>query len=230
MTARQVIIPPTPSDTIGPEAPGPDATGRHPPSRSLRQQMRHNRRQLSIFQQHHAARRLYRRISRRDLFHGARHIAFYLANDGEISTRPLLQHAWRLGKICYLPVMHPLQPGRLLFVKVDPATRLYRNRWGIYQPRLQTALIRHPEQLDLVIVPLVAFDEQGGRVGMGKGYYDRCFDFRRERVGKPFLLGVAHEEQKVAGVIQPAPWDVLMDAVATPSAWYQCRPAFKPGG
>lgn len=190
-------------------------------ARSLRQQMRHRRRSLSLFEQHHAARLLRHRIAGRNLFHGAHHIAFYLPNDGEISLRPLLQHAWRLGKSCYLPVMHPLRPGHLLFVRVEPDTPLYRNRWGIWQPRPRRAVMRAPWQLDLVLVPLVAFDERGGRMGMGKGYYDRCFAFRRGRQGRPFLLGVAHEGQKVAAGIPAAPWDVFMDAVATPASWYQ---------
>lgn len=218
MTVRQL----TPSSTLAPVV-RPAPAGPHTASRALRQRIRQIRRNLSPFQQRHAARLLRQRISRRGLFQGVRHIAFYLPNDGEISTWPLLRHAWRQGKSCYLPVMHPLRPGHLMFIKVEPHTPLYRNRWGIHEPRIRTARLRKPQQLDLVLVPLVAFDELGGRVGMGKGYYDRSFSFRRDKRGRPLLLGVAHEEQKIAGNIQPAPWDVPMDAVVTPRAWYQRR-------
>lgn len=218
MTVRQL----TSSSTFTPVVRS-DSSGPQTASRSLRQQMRQIRRSLSPFQQRHAAHLLHQRICRHSLFQGVRHIAFYLPNDGEISPWPLLRYAWSQGKTCYLPVMHPLRPGYLLFVKVEPDTPLYRNRWGIHEPRPQAAKIRKPQQLDLVLVPLVAFDERGERVGMGKGYYDRCFSFRRGKQGKPLLLGIAHEEQKITGNIQPAPWDVPMDAVVTPRAWYHRR-------
>lgn len=221
MTARQLT-----SSSLLPCFSQAESSGPQTASRSLRQQMRQYRRQITPFQQRHAAYRLQHRISQHSIFQSAHHIAFYLPNDGEISTWPLLRQAWNLGKCCYLPVMHPLHPGRLLFVRTFAYTRLYRNRWGIHQPRPRTALLRAPDQLDLVLVPLVAFDETGGRIGMGKGYYDRCFSFRRRRQGRPFLLGVAHEEQKITDTITPAPWDVPMDAIATPHAWYQRRGMF----
>lgn len=218
MTVRQLTSSSNPTPVVRSDSSGPQTA-----SRALRHHARQIRRGLSPFQQRHAAHLLHQRICRHSIFQGARHIAFYLPNDGEISTWPLLREAWSQGKTCYLPIMHPLRPGHLLFVKVEPGTPLYRNRWGIHEPRPHASQIRQPQRLDLVLVPLVAFDEHGGRVGMGKGYYDRCFSFRHGNQGKPWLLGVAHEEQKILGNIQPAPWDVPMDAVVTPQAWYQRR-------
>ena len=91
MTVRQL----TPSSTLAPVV-RPAPAGPHTASRALRQRIRQIRRNLSPFQQRHAARLLRQRISRRGLFQGVRHIAFYLPNDGEISTWPLLRHAWLL--------------------------------------------------------------------------------------------------------------------------------------
>ena len=72
---------------------------------ALRRQLRQARRSLSPLQQQRAARALYRQLAQHPLFRRARHIAFYLPNDGEIDPRLLLREAQRRGKIAYLPVL-----------------------------------------------------------------------------------------------------------------------------
>ena len=78
-----------------------------------------------------------------------------------------------------------------------------------------------PWALDLVITPLVAFDAEGNRMGMGGGYYDRSFAWRkRRRIWRgPMLVGYAYELQKLNS-IRASDWDVPMDAVVTESALY----------
>ncbi len=71
----------------------------------LRRQMRQRRRSLTSGQQRSAAQQLLRRLARQPLFVRSRHIAFYIANDGEIDPRPLLERALAMGKHCYLPVL-----------------------------------------------------------------------------------------------------------------------------
>jgi 5-formyltetrahydrofolate cyclo-ligase len=73
-----------------------------------------------------------------------------------------------------------------------------------------------PDQLDLVIVPLVAFDKSGNRLGKGGGYFDRTFEFLNEapRPKKPFLCGIAYALQALPS-IEPEPWDVKLNAVIT---------------
>lgn len=103
----------------------------------------------------------------------------------------------------------------MVFVRVWPGSRLVVNRWGIAEPK---PALRHsisPRALDLVLMPLVGFDEAGHRIGMGKGFYDRTFAFRRNTRRRPALVGLAHECQKVAGGITPSAWDVALDALAT---------------
>lgn len=104
----------------------------------------------------------------------------------------------------------------MVFVRVRPGTRLVYNRWGIAEPK---PVLKHsisPRRLDLVLMPLVGFDEAGHRIGMGKGFYDRAFTFRHSKYRRPILTGLAHECQKVAGGITPSAWDVSLDALATP--------------
>jgi 5-formyltetrahydrofolate cyclo-ligase len=78
-----------------------------------------------------------------------------------------------------------------------------------------------PEALDLVLAPLVVFDPQRNRIGMGGGYYDRSFEFRKQ-AGRdaPILIGVAHELQKVEQLIAED-WDVRLDMVVTDGGIYK---------
>lgn len=187
----------------------------------LRQQMRAQRRSLTPVQQQHASQRLLRLLSRHPVFVSRRRIAFYLPSDGEISPLPLLEAALKAGKECYLPVLHPIRHNRLWFVRYRPGCKMVRNGYGIEEPH-GTHNPRVPAwSLDLVLMPLVAFDEQGGRLGMGGGYYDRSFAFKRQRPDRrsPLLLGLAHELQKVER-LSLASWDIPLAGIASDQRLY----------
>ncbi|MEX0739155.1 MAG: 5-formyltetrahydrofolate cyclo-ligase [Pseudohongiella sp.] len=204
-----------------PSSPDPIPT---PATRkALRQRLRRIRRQLSFSQQRNAARSLARQLLHAPAWQCARRIAFYQAVAGEIDPAPALRHAWRQGKACYLPVLHPFKPEHMLFVRVRPDDRLTRNRWGIPEPKLCLKDILSPRQLHLVLMPLVGFDEAGNRIGMGKGFYDRAFSFMHGKHGQPVLVGLGHECQKVAEGITPSAWDVPLDALATPRRYKPIR-------
>lgn len=104
------------------------------------------------------------------VFKKAKNVMFYISFDGEVDTKKMIRDAQKLGKIVTVPVCRSnrvIKPC-LLSKKV----RLKKGPYGIPQPLLKTFV--SPESLDLVIVPGVAFDKQGNRLGRGKGYYD-CF-------------------------------------------------------
>ena len=186
-----------------------------PQQRSLlRQQLRTTRQQLTARQLDEAATQLYQRISDQQFFREAEHIAFYLANDAEISPHLLLNEALSRGQHCYLPVLDPGGENRLLFVRYRQGDHLLSNRWGILEPSLQGEQLE-PETLDVVFVPLVGFDAQGNRLGMGKGFYDRTFEFKgRGANPRPLLIGLAHECQRVE-TLDNQPWDIGMDWIVT---------------
>jgi 5-formyltetrahydrofolate cyclo-ligase len=78
-------------------------------------------------------------------------------------------------------------------------------------------------KLDVVLLPLVAFDRRGNRLGMGGGFYDRTFAPRgRGRVSAPRLIGLAHGFQQVAELVDQ-PWDVPLRGVLTDSGWLETR-------
>lgn len=175
----------------------------------LRRDIRHRRRQLGMGAQCRSARKLANRIRQLDVYRNSNAIALYLASDGEISCQFLLSQAWKDGKKCYLPVIAPGPIPAMRFIQYTPVTPLVMNRYKIPEPK--SGAVLKAQGLDLVITPLVAFDSQSNRIGMGGGYYDRTFAFRGKSP-RPVLLGVAHRLQKVNS-IKPQPWDVSLDRV-----------------
>jgi 5-formyltetrahydrofolate cyclo-ligase len=145
-------------------------------------------------------------------------VAAYVPNDGEFDPGPLLDVARRRGCRVYLPVI-ARRLGAMAFGPLDAPAGAWRpNRYGIPEPGGHPALLRRPQDLDLVLVPLVAFDAAGHRLGMGAGYYDRAFAFllRRTAWRRPRLLGLAFDAQQ-AESLPVAPWDVPLWGVLTES-------------
>ncbi len=191
--------------------------------RQLRQQLRQRRRALSPQQQKIAALKLARNLKRQPLFLRCKHIAFYLPNDGEIDPQPLIRTALQLGKHCYLPVLRPLQPNSLYFIRYTASSPLRPNRFNIPEPVLRLRGLP-ANMLDVVLLPLVGFDSRGGRLGMGGGFYDRTFAFKLSASGesdggqrRPYLLGLAHSCQQVES-LPLASWDIPLHAVVTDDA------------
>jgi len=191
----------------------------------LRNRIRNRRRQLPPEEQLECAEQLAGHICRDPLVTSSRRIAAYLAEDGELDPLPLMQHLWSLGKTIYLPVLLNFNPGKLGFAAYTPGDSLVPNRFGILEPEYNNGKKIKPTALDLVLTPLVAFDDRGHRLGMGGGYYDRSFAFlnHRRHWHKPRLLGLGYEFQKL-DAIKAASWDVALHAVATESRLYRFEP------
>ncbi len=192
--------------------------------RQLRQHLLQQRGALDAQAQRRAAAALYERVLRWPDLHRARRLAFYLPAGGEIDPRPLLHHCLGSGAQCHLPVLSPLLEGKMYFAEVRAEDSLQTNRWGIAEPALRR--LTSPRVLDVVFVPLVGFDPLGNRLGMGKGFYDRCFAFRGRRPRKdwpaphrPILAGLAHDCQR-ARHIPSEDWDIPLDVVFTPGATF----------
>ena len=193
-----------------------------PPSRpQLRRMLRNARRALTPSQQRQAAHGLYRQLAQHPLFRRAKHISLYLPTDGEIDPRLLLRAAQRRGKATYLPVLSAWPRTKMVFQRVRPGEKLRPNRFRILEPQVNISRQREVWALDLVLLPLVGFDETGGRLGMGGGFYDRSLAYlsRRQRWRKPTLLGLAHECQKVERLVQ-ASWDVPLAGTVSDKGWY----------
>jgi 5-formyltetrahydrofolate cyclo-ligase len=182
----------------------------------LRQHIRSLRRSLSAAQQQQASLDLVQQLLPRPEVQQAQHIALYLTNDGELDTTPLIQALWQQGKSLYLPLLHPVVPGYLVFQLYTPDSLLKPNQFGIGEPELNCSLLCPVSELDLMFTPLVAFDSQGQRLGMGGGFYDRTLSQLDSTVRKPQLIGLAHDCQHVETVPVEA-WDIPLPAICTPS-------------
>ena len=193
-----------------------------PAQRQLRQSIRKKRQALTTSESTTCAEQLAQHVRSSQFVSNSRHIAAYLPADGEIDPLPLVQYLWSLGKTIYLPVLVPFSKQKLWFAKFEAGDQLVYNRYGIAEP-LRRRLIK-PCALDLVLTPLVAFDQAGHRIGMGGGYYDRSFAFLtgRQYWRKPHMLGLAFEFQK-QGTIKPNAWDIPLTAIATEACLYTVK-------
>lgn len=180
----------------------------------IRQHICHQREMLSLDEQQLAAKKACEHILKNNRFRLSKHIAFYLATRGELDPAPILQAAHQAGKHCYLPVLHPHKENSLCFMPYQPGDELVKNRFNILEPVFKTD--HFPAwHLDVVLMPLVAFDRLGHRIGMGKGYYDRTFNFLNPtQETQPYLLGLAYQFQEIP-LFTPEAHDVPLNNILT---------------
>jgi 5-formyltetrahydrofolate cyclo-ligase len=145
---------------------------------------------------------------------GARVIAFYHPLRAEISPYTILE-GLGAGQAAVLPWFLD-RDSRMIFRRV-PAVE--PSPWGVLQPSAEAAALAP----DLVLVPLVAADRKGTRIGHGKGHYDRALSHLREGGGSVFTIGLGWEPQILDGPIPADAWDMPLDAIATPKEWITCR-------
>lgn len=196
----------------------------------LRREKRALRQALSpATQQQHSQAILTQIIQDRN-YRNADHIACYLANDGEVDPYPIIEHAWFSGKTVYLPILSPLNlssskssslKNQLYFAPYDANSLLTLNRFKIPEPACKPSQWKTARQLDLLLAPLVAFDANGNRMGMGGGFYDRSLAYLKHRQywKKPRLIGLAHECQKV-DKINVESWDISLDKIISETQCY----------
>lgn len=185
----------------------------------LRREMRRNRRTLSLSSQRNAALAARRLLAKEMTFLRARRIAAYMAMAGEMDPAPIMESGLAMKKKCYLPVMPrgllPRTRSSLVFQRYDPESdTLAVNRFGVLEPAFNPHALISTRMLDLVLMPLVAFDRQGNRLGMGGGYYDKTFAGIREQWRRPVLLGIAYAMQEV-DELDANSWDVRLDGILT---------------
>lgn len=144
-------------------------------------------------------------------------VAAFLAFDGEPDLSPSLARLSEQGVTVALPVIQDL-PGKsvITFCAWNAEIPLRDNRYGISEP-VDSILVPIPE-IDLVLLPLVGWDSNGGRLGMGASFYDRLFQ-PFDGQDNPERVGVAYELQKIDSV--PCdPWDIRLHGMLTENGWF----------
>ena len=176
----------------------------------LRQQIRKTRANLTALQQQQAEDSITQQALALIEAQNAQHIALYVSFDGEISTEKLIKTLWAQDKHVYLPVLHPFNPNHLLFLRYLPDTPMLKNKFGIWEPKLNVQNVLPLDELDILFTPLVAFDKQGNRLGMGGGFYDRTLQNWQNSSFIP--VGLAHQCQQVEQLPTEA-WDVPLHRI-----------------
>jgi len=167
---------------------------------------------LSRVQQDEASRAICVHIESMPQYQQAKHIALYQAVRGEIELTTLWHRTTTPLKTYYFPVISTTQT--LSFLPATTKTPFIPNKYGILEPDVSSSRAITATALDLIFIPLVAFDEYGTRIGMGGGFYDRTLVNTTA-----LLIGVAYDFQKQAP-IQPDVWDIQLNGVITPSQAY----------
>ncbi len=143
-------------------------------------------------------------------------IALYLQNDGELNPKPLIEALWQQGKSIYLPVIKENTINSLRFAPYTPTSPMKENKFGIAEP---TSGESCPiDSLDVIFLPLVAFDNSGQRLGMGGGYYDRTLAAHKKAHYRK--IGLAYEFQRVDKLPSES-WDQTLDLIITEKKIYQ---------
>jgi len=187
-----------------------------PPSdrATLRRTLRERRRSLPPQQRIAAAESLADRLLALDFLPASGHVAGYWAMDGEIGL-----HAFQLrlpAPLVYcLPLLH--DDGTLRFAPWRAGDPLATNRYGIPEPDVAPGDALRAEDMAALVMPLVGFDANCHRLGMGGGWYDRSLAFRHARPAPPWLVGAGFSVQRVDALPREA-WDVRLDAVCCEDA------------
>ena len=182
---------------------------------ALRQSLRNQRNALSKNERLQCAEQLLAKVQQITSFQSGQKIALYLANDGEIDPKHIQNFLKNQGIIVYLPI---IDDKILKFAKI--INKFKKNKFGIDEP--VTTEILNAEQLDIIFMPLVGFDTQKNRIGMGGGFYDRTLAFKKQQAKStnPKLIGLAFDCQKIDKIMAEE-WDVPLDTVITSTTIYR---------
>jgi len=157
------------------------------------------------------SREITRKLLKLAEFKACRNILFFLSLPGEVQTDEMIQKALDLGKKVYVPLVD----AKRRRLKVSEISSLdiefEEKRFGIREPGLSHIKVVSPEALDFVLVPGVAFDKKGGRIGYGAGYYDK---FLKEVSGQAVPVGVAYDFQVLDSIPQTQ-FDVPVQMILT---------------
>ncbi len=181
----------------------------------LRQHYRELRRSLSATERARAADAVAARLPDLPGWDAMSTIGLYFAADGELDPAPLARLCRDNGRQVLLP---RLRGKALEFACWDSDCTMVANRFGIPEPAPNCPSVPL-EAINLLCLPLVAFDRRGTRLGMGGGFYDRTLAERPPALG---LLGMAYQDQEAQRLPRQA-WDQHLDWVATDKQLLDCR-------
>lgn len=191
----------------------------------IREKMQKRRKELGLVSVTQAAQAVGAQVVLLSEFLQAGQIGCYLSIENELDPMPLMHCAQTLKKKLYLPVISTVpdtsgQSAPLEFHAYTVGDPLQKSLHGTSAPAHRAGLIDDISSLDIIFLPLVAFDAHGNRLGRGAGHYDKTLNYAKQKEGRlPFLIGLAYDFQKVSEIV-PDKWDVPMNMIITEKAVY----------
>lgn len=181
----------------------------------IRQEILKIRRTISEAEAFKSGQKVVEILKTHPFFENRKMVGSYLSLFGEMSTKPINDYLLENHDLA-LPFMNVQQKGLMDFYSYKKGDELIENRFHILEPVNNPENLIIPDRFDALIVPLVAFDKAGNRLGMGGGYYDRML---KKLPYQCLLIGVAYDFQ----LIEQVPieqWDMPLHEVITPSEHY----------
>lgn len=177
-----------------------------------RKQLKANFNNTSTTERTKASKNIATKIIQSKIFINSKKIACYIPIGKEIDTKTIIEAIWNQNKTCYLPVINLKKEKELCFVKFQPSDKLISPHNKFLEPKIINENIISQKDLDLVIVPLLGFNNSNFRLGQGLGYYDRTFAFKKILPkSKPYLIGIGYKWQLVN--FKSNDWDIPMDDI-----------------
>lgn len=180
---------------------------------SLRERIRNELRKMTSEERASASRQACARLGEQAIWRGAKSILFYAPAQNEVDIWRLFADARSAGKTVLLPRYNPETNAYLACHLIDRVTDLRKGRFGILEPNEHCSPISS-NRLDLILVPGVAFDFDGHRLGRGKGYYDQLLSALHGPT-----CGVAFDEQ-IVGHVPTESHDIRLSCILTPTRWH----------
>ena len=178
----------------------------------LRLQAKEKLQKLSLDIRFTSSQKIATKIIASKIFTQSKNIACYIPIEHEINIWKIIKIIWQQNKNCYLPALDSNKKYYLQFVKFQKQDKLIKTKYKILEPKIILNKIIAPQDLDLVIIPLLGFNNNLFRLGRGAGCYDRTFEFKKQDHQKnPHLLGIGYNLQHIE--FEPKPWDVAMNEI-----------------
>jgi 5-formyltetrahydrofolate cyclo-ligase len=190
-----------------------------PSDQNIRKSIRTQRKNLSPHQVDEASKIISEKIIHHPAFINAKKIAYYFPNENEVDPTLIISHARELKKELFLPVLS--SENELHFYFINSNTEFKKNKFNIEEPVIDNQNSISPEKLDLILIPIVAFDVHNNRLGRGLGCYDRALKSLKNKhfETKPTLVGLAYEFQRINNITSKS-HDISMDYIFTESDIY----------
>jgi len=175
---------------------------------TLRRELLQRRETLAVTERLKKDKKIKTRFLQLEEFKKAERIFFYASYRAEVDTFIIISEALRMNKKVALPKVYPKEKD-MKFYWIRDVQELSPGYWGIPEP--DPVEEAYPENADLIVIPAIAFDKRGYRLGYGGGYYDR---FLKKVRKDAILIGLAYEEQ-ILDIVPKDEWDIPVSLIVT---------------